>query len=128
LSGFASGILFGLAIAIFVSYQAKKFTQNRPLFPDEALIKEGGANHFLNGEAVGGWIYLSDSRFFFKSHSSNIQNHEFIISISEIIEVESSKTLGIFSNGLKLTLKNQKVEKFVVNDSKSWVKTIKELI
>jgi hypothetical protein len=128
LAGLASGVMFGLAIAIFVGYQAKKFTENRPLFPNETLIKEGGANHFLNGEAVGGWIYLSDSRFFFKSHGSNIQNHEFIIELSEIANVENSKTFGIFSNGLNLTLNNQSVEKFVVNDSKSWTKTIKGLI
>jgi GRAM domain len=126
--GLASGILFGIAITVFVSYQAKKFTKNRPLFPDENLVKEGGANHFLNGEAVGGWIYLSDSRFFFKSHNSNIQNHEFIISLSEIAEVENSKTFGIISNGLKLTLNNQSVEKFVVNDSKNWTRIIKGLI
>jgi GRAM domain len=127
-SGFAGGIFFGIMMAAFVAYQAKQFTENRPIAIDEQLIKEGGANHFMNREGVGGWIYLTDSRFYFKSHDLNIQNHEFIVNLNEIADAEKTNSLGVIPNGLKLTLKNQTVEKFVVTGAKSWEKAIKELI
>jgi GRAM domain len=128
ISGILSGIFFGVAIAAFIAYQEKKFTSDRPLKPDEKLIKEGRANHFYNGEGVGGWIYLTDSRFFFKSHSSNIQNHALTIPLREIDFVEQSKTFGIIPNQLTLTLRDGQVEKFVVSGAKDWVATLKNLI
>lgn len=126
--GICSGVLFGLLIGLFITYQSRKFTQNRPLLSDEKLIKEGGANHFLNGEAVGGWIYLTNSRFYYKSHKSNVQNHEFVIPISEIAEIEKANTFAVIPNQLRVTLKNGQVEKFVVTGVKDWLKTIHEMI
>lgn len=128
IGGLFSGILFGSLLAGFVVYQEKKFTKNRPLKPDENLLKEGGANHFLNGEAVGGWIYLTDKRFYYKSHNSNIQNHEMSIPFKEIDYVEKANTFGIIPNQLRLTLRDGQVEKFVVNGAKDWVKSLKNLI
>lgn len=125
-AGLGSGILFGLIMALFVQYQSKKFTQNRPLLSSERLIKEGPANHFLNGEGVGGWIYLTDSRLFFVSHKVNLQNHELALPFDEIVIAENSRTLGLIPNKLSLTLKNGQVENFVVKGAKSWVKEIKE--
>lgn len=127
LGGLASGIMFGVAIASFVAYQSSKFTKDRPLLADETLIKEGGANHFLNGEAVGGWIYLTDKRLYFVSHSTNIQNHEMSILPSEIVKAEKANTFGIIPNQLRLTLQNGQVEKFVVNGASEWVSVIKNL-
>lgn len=126
--GLLSGVFFGLIMASFVQYQSRKFTKNRPLLSGEKLIKEGPANHFLKGEGVGGWIYLTDSRLFFVSHKLNVQSHELVLPFDEIIIAENSRTLGILSNKLNLTLKNGQVEKFVVNDAKSWVKELQEHI
>lgn len=128
IGGVLSGILFGIAIAVFVGLQEKKFTKDRPLRPDEELIKEGGANHFLNGEAVGGWIYLTSSRLFFKSHGSNIQNHELTVPVYEIDYVEKVNTFGIIPNQIKLTLRDGQVLKFVVSGANDWVSSIKNLI
>lgn len=123
-SGLSAGVMFGLIMALFVKYQSRKFTSSRPLLPGEKLIKEGVANHFFNREAVGGWIYLTDSRFFFKSHKTNLQNHEFIVPNSDIAGVEKANTFGIIPNQLRLKLKSGEIEKFVVNNAKSWVKEI----
>lgn len=128
IGGILAGILFGVTIALFVAYQSKKFTENRPLKPDEELIKEGGANHFFNGEAVGGWIYLTNSRLFFKSHNSNLQNHEITIPIREIDFAERANTFGFIPNQLRLTLRDGQIEKFVVKGSKDWVNSVKNLI
>jgi hypothetical protein len=128
LAGVLGGILFALLIAAFVASQAKRFTTNRPLNADENLVKEGGANHFLNHESVGGWIYLTDKRFYFKSHDQNIQNHEFIVPLAEIESVERKNNLGIIPNGMKLILKDQTTERFVINGAGDWVKAITGLI
>ena len=127
-SGLISGIFFGLIMALFIQYQSKKFTQNRPLLSGERLVKEGPANHFLNGEAVGGWIYLTDSRLFYVSHKVNFQKHELALPFEEIVIAANSRTFGIIPNKLSLTLKSGRVENFVVNNAKSWVKELKELI
>lgn len=127
-SGLWAGILFGLIMALFVQYQSRKFTQNRPLLSGEKLIKEGPANHLITGEGVGGWIYLTDSRLFFVSHKINVQSHELALPLDEIIIAEKARTLGILSNKLSVTLKSGKVENFVVNDAKSWVRELEEHI
>lgn len=127
-SGITGGLIFGFLLASFVEFQSRKFKKSRPLLPGETLLKEGGANHFLNGEAVGGWIYLTNRRFYFKSHKSNIQNHELPIPIEEISKVEKAKTYGIFTNNLLVTRQNGKAEKFVVDGAKDWMEILNKLI
>ncbi|MGC2236998.1 MAG: GRAM domain-containing protein [Pyrinomonadaceae bacterium] len=126
-SGIASGSLFGAIMASFTYFQSKKFQSERPMFSDEKLIKEGPANHLLNIEGVGGWIYLTDKNLLFNSHSINVQNHELSIPLSEIADAEKGRTLGIIPNQLRIKLKNEKVEKFAVNDVNDWIKNIQEL-
>ena len=123
-AGLFAGILFGLLIALFLNYQSRKFTQNRPLSADEKLVKEGPANHHGNG----GWIYLTDSRLFYVSHKFNINNHELSIPLSEIAAVEKGHSLGIVSNQLILNLSGGQTEKFVVQGVKGWLNQIQSLL
>ncbi|MFK5924361.1 MAG: GRAM domain-containing protein [Verrucomicrobiota bacterium] len=126
IAGVACGIFFGVSMGAFAKYQKKKFHVTRPLFEDEVLIKEGGANHFKNMEGVGGWIYLTDKRMLFKSHSVNIQNHELSISLDEIRAATECMTFGIIPNGLKIQTSDGNEEKFVVEGRRDWVKNIIE--
>ena len=52
---------------------------------DEILIKKGSANHLVQFEGVGGRLFLTNQRLFFKSHSFNIQTHEESILLDDII-------------------------------------------
>ena len=130
IAGIASGIFSGLSMSAFISafvkYQKKKFQATRPLFEDEALIKEGGANHFKNMEGVGGWIYLTDKRILFKSHSVNIQRHELSIPLHKISEAKACMTFIVIPNGLKIQTTDGNEEKFVVEGRRDWVKNILE--
>lgn len=128
ISGFSAGGFFGLALGIFALFHSNAFTTNRPLWSDETIIKEGPANHFLNGEGVGGWIYLTDHRFYYKSHKANLQNHELPIALDSIIRADKAHSAGIIPNQIHLTLQNGKVEKFVVDSARDWVKTLDNLI
>jgi hypothetical protein len=126
--GLLSGTVFGFSMAVFVHFQSKKFTQNRPLLPDEKLVKEGPANHKLKSEATGGWIYLTDSRLFFVSHKINLQNHNLAIPLAEIGAVEKGKSFTLIPNQLQVNLKNGQIERFIVNDVKSWINEIEKLL
>ena len=124
--GIISGVLFGALMGAFAGYQKKKVETERPSFAGEDLVKEGGANHFSNIEAVGGWIYLTDQRLLFKSHSINVQRHELSIPLQNISEAKPCRTFAIIPNGLKIKTIDGNTEKCVVEDRKNWVKKILE--
>lgn len=123
-AGLFAGVLFGLILGLFVSYQSRKFTQNRPLREDEKPVKEGPANHQGNG----GWIYLTDSRLVYVSHKFNLNDHELSIPLSDIAAVEKGRSLGVIPNQLLLNLKNGKTEKFVVQGVKRWIDQMQSLL
>jgi hypothetical protein len=124
--GSLSGVFFGALMSAFTAYQTKKFQSRRPLAPDEDLIKEGGANHFKNFEAVGGWIYLTKKGLLFRSHSMNLQKDELSIPLQQIGEVRPRMTFAIIPNGLEIKTIDGRIEKFVVEDRQDWVKKILE--
>lgn len=122
------GVTFGFFLSIFVFFQTKGFKRlKHEIVGDSNLIFDGGANHFMGKESVGGWLYLTDKELIFKSHSFNIQKHTSVIDINQIAEVKPSLTLGIVPNGLNIiTTKSE--ERFVVFDRKIWIQKINETI
>jgi hypothetical protein len=126
-AGPISGLFFGTIIYFFVtSNTVKKQTQIENL-DGKPIIRSGGANHFINGEAVGGKLYLLTDKLQFQSHSFNIQNHGQIIDLEQIREVSFFNTLGIIPNGLSVTTLGGKSEKFVVNGRQLWKEEIEKL-
>lgn len=91
------------------------------------IIKEGPANHFLNGEGVGGWIYLTANSLLFKSHSVNIQVHELSVPLESISKATKGRSLGVIPNQLCLTLTDGRTERFVVNKPDEWIATLRDL-
>ena len=76
LGGLGSGLLFSQSIGAFVARQRVKFSGQCPLSEGERVIKEGPVNHLRRAEGVGGWLYLTNERLYFRSHKVNIQVHE----------------------------------------------------
>ena len=113
-----SGLLFGLGMYFFISSKTVKRQTQLELNDGQTIILGRSANHFKNGEAVGGKFYLLTDRIQFKSHAFNIQNHEIRIELEEIKEIRFFNTLGIIPNGLELKLKNGQIERFVINGRK----------
>ncbi|TCC86470.1 hypothetical protein EZ428_23680 [Pedobacter frigiditerrae] len=120
------GVLFGVFIYFFAGSKtvAKQTSINSN---GEEIILSGRANHFKGAEAVGGKLYLFKGRLEFKSHGFNIQNHEQCIDIASITGVTLYNSLGIIPNGLQITTKDGKVEKFVINGRKHWKEEIEKL-
>lgn len=126
--GVLSGVLFGIFMDIFVMIQTKKFESLRSqMTMNYRVIFEGGANHFMNKESVGGWFFLTSEVLFFKSHQFNIQNHELSIPINSIKSVSPCKVFN-FATGLKIEKVNGEWEKFVVTNNNEWAAKINELI
>jgi hypothetical protein len=119
-----SGLLFGLAMAVFTSYQRRRFALDRPAFSGEKVLHEGPANHFLNREGVGGWIYLTSRRFLFRSHAINFQPHELSIELLEISEAKPAMTAKLIPNGLRIVTRSGREERFVVEDRRRWCSEI----
>ncbi len=127
IAGPISGFAFGAAMYFFVTSRiVKKQTQIEN--PDgKPVIRSGGANHFIHGEAVGGKLFLLTDKLQFQSHSFNIQNHGLSISIEQIKEVSFYNTLGLVPNGLAIIKFDGQKEKFVVGNRRGWKQEIEKL-
>jgi hypothetical protein len=115
-----SGLLFGLAMASFSVYQRRRFAAQRPAYTEELVLHEGPANHFLNGEGVGGWIYLTPRQVLFVSHKINLQPHELSIALSDISEALPVMTAKCIPNGLRIVTRSGRDERFVVEGRRKW--------
>ncbi len=83
------------------------FGDLEPFAEDEPVLREGLANHFKGIEGVGGKLYLTNRRLRFVSHKLNVQTHDECYPLSEIAEVEATRTLGIIPNGLRVTVERR---------------------
>lgn len=115
-AGALSGFIFNFIMNLFKNSKFVKKTTVIKLNENETVLLEENANHFKGLEAVGGRIYITNSRVIFKSHSLNIQNHEVSFLWDEIESTSRYKSLGLVNNGLELHLKNNKNEKFVIEN------------
>jgi len=122
------GMVAGFAFALAMQAMANRFLKKTIIFPDadEAIIREGGANHFRGLEAVGGKLALTDKRIVFKSHKLNIQNHQQSFELGHLESIQATKTWKLFNNGLSLQLANQEVHRFVVDAADEWVAMIEK--
>lgn len=126
ISSILGGIFVGFGFAFSIKFYGKWLYKKVivEMQGGEKLIKESGANHFQGKEGVGGKLVLTDKRLVFKSHKFNIQNHESNFDIQQIEKVQTTKTLGILTNGLTIGLINKIEHRFVVDDTHDWVKEI----
>ncbi|MEO6333707.1 MAG: GRAM domain-containing protein [Pyrinomonadaceae bacterium] len=127
IAGVVTGTLFGLTMVAFVRYQSQKFISHRPALADERVAEEGPANHFLNGEGVGGWLYLTEKRLLFRSHSVNIQTHELEIRLDDIEILTKAKSLGLIPNQLHVRLNDGTTERFVLSHVDEWIRQIDKI-
>jgi len=93
----------------------------------EIIIKKGRANHLKQYEGVGGKLFLTNQRLFFKSHFVNVQTHEESIQLKDIVGVEA-KHSDFISRRLSIFLSNGTVEHFIVYKRGTWVEEIQKAI
>ena len=122
--GLVAGVLFAILMRWFAARQTKRFSVDRPDLNGAAILFEGPANHFKGAEGVGGYLWLTSGQLSFRSHRFNIQNHDCRMPLTEIAEVEATKTLGMIPNGLLVRLVSGTQERFVVHKNRDWAAKI----
>ena len=120
-----AGIIFGWLMGALSGNKGLEQSIKIDLDPGEKLIFQSSANHFKGLEAVGGKLFLTEKRLIFKSHKLNIQNHQLIIMLSDILSIGRFKPLGLTNNGLFVTNKENETEKFVVEKLPEWLLYLK---
>jgi hypothetical protein len=90
----------------------------------EAVLKQGGASHYKGMEAVGGKLFLTDSRLVFKSHRFNIQVHQEAYPLTDVVAVEPRRGLSVVGDGLGVVLSDGREERFVVFGRHDWITRI----
>jgi hypothetical protein len=120
------GLVAGLLFAWTMQYAAKRLFKKIVIETahNENIIKEGGANHFMGKEGVGGKLVLTDKRLIFKSHKFNIQNHQDNFDLGQVKKLQATKTLKFLENGLTIELTNNDRHKFIVDEPTDWVEKI----
>lgn len=94
----------------------------------EKLIFEEGASHFHKFIAVGGQLRLTNQRIIFKSCATMKYQHELVIILDQISNVEFFKNMFMNPNGLALMMKDGQIENFIVDDRKTWRERILRLV
>lgn len=121
--GIISGFLFGLLTGWFASSKSVTSATKIDLHAGEDIVFQTGANHFKGMEGVGGRLYLTNKRLAFKSHKLNVQIHELSIPLTDVLQVERYKSLGLINNGLAVTT-HVRTEKFVVETPEVWLEKL----
>jgi hypothetical protein len=123
----SSGVLFSISAYLFSNNKIID-EQTKLVDVDQSeIILSGLANHFINGEAAGGKLYLTKEKLIFKSHRLNLQNHELTIELKSVKKVERCRTLGLVPNGLKIFTEDE-TERFVVGLKADWKSKIEKLL
>lgn len=119
------GGLFGLFVSLFTIFQTKKFIRMGPdICEGKEVIKGGPANHIVEMESVGGWLYLTSDELIFVSHNFNFQRHSITMQLKEISSVSTYNAWGILPKRLSIKLTEGVKQKFVVDGPIDWVTTI----
>ena len=122
-----AGFVFGLTMA-WISYRAAQHFDSRiELFTGETLLHQGPANHYVDNEAVGGWVYLTNKRILFVSHNLNYFIHNWEAPLSEVVGVSLCKTMKVIPNGLVLHT-TQGDRTYVVEKRKRWQREINKAL
>ena len=125
LIGILAGLLFTALLNVFAKWQARKFRKTRDEIAEKfVVLYDDAANHLVGREGVGGWLFLTSSGLFFKSHKLNFQAHELWIPFETIQSVSTYKSLGFIENGLLLERVDGTQNKFVVYNPKLWIEKI----
>lgn len=96
-----------------------------PLLPGEQLVKDGAASLQLGIDVSGGWLYLTNLRLIFESHTINFQTGIATIPLNSIADTRLSwsKLFGripMFPNSLVVSTSEGREFPFIVFGRRLW--------
>lgn len=115
--GGLAGLLYAVGISVFCAVIGKRMKGLRSKLEEESrILYDGGANHWMGKEAVGGWLFLLEDDVYFVSHNMNLQVNECRIPYQEIQSIRKGRN----PRSICLELKSGRQEEFVVNHGRIW--------
>ena len=127
LAGIVSGLLFGWFTDKYIVFSLFAKGANFDLDDNETILLKKQANRLTNSAGIGGHLCLTNKKLIFKSYSSDANNHEWTLNLSDISGVEKFRTLGLVNNGIKIITKEKIVERFVVDKQNQWLQSINQI-
>lgn len=94
---------------------------------NETIIRQGRANHLKSSGGIGGKLYLTDQRLFFKPHSFNAETNEAYIPLQNIKSIAAPHN-DFISKKLVILQDDDLIEFFVVNKRREWIKEIENAV
>jgi hypothetical protein len=94
---------------------------------NEIVLRQARANHLRQYEGVGGRLFLTNQRLFFKPHLFNVQTNEASIPLENITAIRTPHS-DLLSAKLAIKLTNNFIEFFVVRKRKDWLKEIETAV
>lgn len=123
-AGALFGGMFGPAMVLFANSKFVARSVSVTFSDGESVEYEAPANHFLNGEARGGRLYLTNRSLTFQPHGFNLQSTPVTIPRDEISGAQAGKTLGVIPNGLTVKTRAGAKDQFVVSNSGEWLRRL----
>lgn len=121
--GGIGGFVFAAFMILFVVILASRKDKLRERYGIEgAVVYDGAANHMVNKNAVGGWIFLMEDRFYFAAHAVNMTTGVWMIPYSDITDV----TRGKMVRSIAVHTKGGIIEEFVVDNRDEWIHILQE--
>jgi hypothetical protein len=102
------------------------------LLENEVIIKTGKANLLRGIEAVGGSLYLTNTRLIFEPHAVNVQVELEVINLSDVslVSLGWTKLLGVFPvypNVIRVSARGLQFD-FTVYGRKKWQAKLSEIL
>ena len=126
ISALSTGITFSIII-----YIALKLSSQKPInfgINEEDILVFGRANHQANLIYRGGQLILTEKELIFTPSKLNLHKDILHIPLDSIKTLIEKNFYLLIPTGLYIELKNGDVERFVINDHKSWLQEINLII
>lgn len=96
---------------------------------DERILRRGAANLQRGAETVGGELFLTDQRLYFRSHALNLQTGATELPLSQVRHTRPCWTrflglIPLLPNSLEVRLADGAAHRFVLVGRKEWAAAI----
>ncbi len=126
-TGGVSGAMFGAAMG---SLNASGWLRDWARRKTDLSLKEDEtvqASGFANLEEHGGILYLTNRHLRFTSHPFNYGTTDWVVSLSDITEVQPTRTVGgLVPNGIRVKIGTDQEKQLTTWERDEWCAAIKE--
>lgn len=126
-TGGISGAMFGAAMG---SLNASGWLRDWARRKTDLSLSEGEtvqASGFANLEEHGGILYLTDQNLRFTSHPFNYGTTDWVVALSDIAEVQPTRTVGgLVPNGIRVKIGSDQEKRLTTWERDEWCEAISE--